>query len=167
MTFIGRFANLIGFALGNFVVQQISGRDRYGAPVWIVICSACRRKQVFAHRTLASALESRSAAQVLFCQNAACRLSRKEHSSPESLADLRRQERAEKEQLEEAARKEQELAAQEAAQQTALRTEKQKWLRFANSQILAGIAIADVMSFETWQRQSDHWREDILNRLGA
>lgn len=164
--FIGSFADLTGFTVGNFKVEELAGRDRNKAPLWRVICQQCHCDQVFNHARLTSALETKTAEQVLHCQNAACIRSRSSVVRTETLSDVRRAEREQQERTELEAQRQRELAAREAGKQADIRAEQQTWIRFANAQIKAGVAVEDLMTFESWQRQSDHWREEILRKTG-
>src|SRR5690348_2310324 len=141
MNWKGGFADLTGVTVGHFTVIDIAGRDRSKAPLWRVICKnpVCKREQIFSHATITSRLESRCAEETLFCKNPACVRSRPEPVHRETIADVRRAEREEREQAEAVAQRERERAAQQSAKDAALRAEKKLYLKFANSQIRAGV----------------------------
>src|SRR5690349_19790784 len=123
MNFKGGHAHLTGFTVGHFTVKEIAGRDRRKAPIWLVVCRACNRASVFGHTTLTNRLESHCEGTLL-CGNPLCVRSRPDTIRTETLADIRKAERQEREQAQAAARYEQERVARQTAQDAAIRAEK-------------------------------------------
>lgn len=165
--FLGSYADLTGHTIGGFTIFQLARRDRAKAPVWRAICQQCKQENIFTHAKLTNAAETNAAAEVLFCQNAACSRSRIPPVHQDTLSDIRRAEREAQREAERQRRQEEERAAQEAARQNAIRAEKVRWIRFANSQMQVGIMPTDeqFMSFERWNLQSEHWRQEVLKRI--
>src|ERR1700743_2700916 len=112
MGFIGNFADLTGYKLGNFQIESLVGRDTAGYPKWRTVCGKCGQSQVISHRKLAPLIESKAVASFQ-CTNGACELSRS-HRDTETLADIRRQESREAEQAEKRRAEELQRAAEQA-----------------------------------------------------
>lgn len=167
MGFIGNYADLTGFTVGNFIVVQLAGRDRSKAPVWCVRCKLCGREQVFAHSKLTNRLETRSAGETLFCQNQACSLSRKEPVTTESLRDVRRAEVEQRKQSERIETERRDRASQEAAdkaaREAALAPMRADWHRYVINRINAGIAANQILNFDRWQQIGDAARTRFMH----
>jgi hypothetical protein len=87
--------------------------------------------------------------------------------SVETLADMRRAERKQQEQAERAEAARQASAAKDAANDAAIREERQRYIQFARAQLNANVPLKDLVSFERWCACSEGWRLDVLLRIGA
>lgn len=171
MSFIGSYADLTNFVVGNFLVIQLTGRDRTKAPLWCVRCKRCGREQAFAHAKLTNRLEARSATETLFCQNQACPLSRKEQSRTETLRDVRRAEIEERLQAERVEHENRELAVTHSADRTArelaLAPLRADWHRYVVNRINVGIPANRILNFDRWQQIGDSARNRLLELVSG
>ena len=168
--FIGTYADLEGFGIGNkFVIDEICGRDAKKAPVWSVRCQRCRAYFTVPHQKLCNALESGRPEEIILCVNQSCPQSRPQTPRPETLADMRRaeqrQQRQQQIEAEQNAAKRADEQKAETNRQNAVRAEKLRYLKFANAQILAGVPVEQIMSFQRWQQQGQHWRQELLQKI--
>ena len=166
MRFIGTYVNLTGFRIGKFSVLEIAGRDRLKAPLWRCICQGCGSDQVFTHAMLTNRLQTISANETLFCQNGACPLSRSRTVRSETLADLRRAERREREHAERIAKEQRERSAKEAAdraaREKALAPLRKDWHQYVRNRINYGTQAKEIMNFERWLQIGDSARTRIM-----
>ncbi len=161
---LGTYRNFAGVSVGtNFSVIQLAGRDRSGAPVWRVRCCKCGFVQPFAHSQLKNASES---GYVLFCRNARCTYSKPEPVKTETLADMLRAEQRQEQLLKQQEAQLKAEADKKAAAEAALRAERARWMRYANTQIVAGAELEDILPFDRWLMQSETWKTNVLGRVG-
>jgi phage terminase large subunit GpA-like protein len=168
MGFIGTFANLTGYKVGDFKVEGLAGRDAAGAPRWTVACRKCGQEQVLAHARMATALESK-AVNNLVCANPSCPLSRSHDKESESFAEFRQRERREAEQ---AARQSKAEAAERQAEAAKGRAEFEKvaalrmeYRTYWNHQIQTEIEESKLISFKRWQQLQPDTRSLILDKI--
>lgn len=168
--FVGTFANLAGMTVGRFRIDQLTGRDKAGAPRWRVICGVCYLPQTLPHAKLANLVQGKHSQASLLCANPACPLSHHERQV-ETITDLRRQERRENREAEEAAL-EARLAAESLAAKQRLNDAKfadlqtqyrEYWLH----QIKTTIEEAEIASLARWSKLSDGTRKAVLDAIAS
>lgn len=166
MGFIGTYADLTGFVVGNFSVLELAGRDRSRAPLWRCICQRCRSDQVFTHLKLTNRLDTRCATEALFCQNEACPLSRRELVQTETLRNIRLSERREREKTERVGKLERDRAAKQAAEtaakEAALAPLRKEWHEYVRNRINYGKPVNEIMNFDRWLQIGDSARTRIM-----
>jgi hypothetical protein len=157
-------ADLTGWTIGQFRVVELAGHDAARRQArWKVRCPL-GHEMIFSHSQLTNRMQS---AAEIFCQNGTCKFSRPEVPRRETIGDIRREEYEAAQQRKQEAAEAKAAAQKKAGAEAALRLEKQKWIRFTNAQMKAGVMPEDegFMSFERWNRQSEHWRDSILQKL--
>ena len=166
MGFIGTYADLTGFMVGNFSVLELAGRDRSRAPMWRCICQRCGSDQVFTHQKLTNRLDTHSATETLFCQHEACPLSRRELPHAETLRDIRLSERRGREEAERVAKLERDRAAKQAAEtaakEAALAPLRKDWHQYVRNRINYGKPVNEIMNFDRWLQIGESARTRIM-----
>ncbi len=170
--FIGRYANLEGYSVGEHLIEDLAGRNAAGALRWKVVCRRCGNLQIMDHERLAPLVEGRNTQKSLFCSNPACALSRQSNAS-ETLTDFRRAERLEAEQAAKAAEEKQRSVQAQAAQQhaasqreEALRAGFRKyWHHEMKLAVRLGIADLEPITLNQWKELGQNVREEILKRV--
>jgi hypothetical protein len=172
MSFVGGYADLTGFLVGNFKVECLAGRDRNRQPLWKTTCIfvRCGMEQTFTHRELSSALESGRPGEVLFCKNERCPNSRmKDVDETPSLFEMRRQEREKRQRAEQQAAAdrasvEQEVAAAK-AKEARLGPLRAEWNEYSNHQINAGVPLQEIAPLSRWAEISNSLRGRIMDAI--
>src|SRR4051812_36228538 len=125
-----RWANLEGRRVGHFNVSSIALASRDGSPNWTCECE-CGTFQLFSHSQLTQALESGRPEQTLFCKNGRCTFAKVEHMADQTLRDMRKQERLQREAQEREQAEKQRLAAIDAHHEAENTAAKRRYLPFA------------------------------------
>jgi hypothetical protein len=160
----GGFANLTGYALGDFAIEALAGRDANGAPKWRVSCGRCGDCQIVPHIKLAPMLESKATANLQCangCQNDAGM------NCNETFSQFRRGERRKAEETSRRAVEEQRKAEAEVVKQAAFSALKREWQDYYRHQLGTKIEISQIVAFERWRQLSSGTRKIIMERLRA
>lgn len=168
MSFLGTYANLTGYDIGNFSVEGLAGRDPSGAPRWKVVCEHCHYPQTVSHARLAPLVQGRNTQATLQCANPACPLSRQE-THEETFAQFRRREARQAKEAADAAAVVQRAADEQAAKEreVALRKEQiqRQYIRYLNHQWRAGQADHKICTRERWFELTDGTRRTVLDLI--
>jgi hypothetical protein len=163
MPFLGTFANLTGYQLGDFCVETLVGRDAAGHPKWRIVCGKCRESQIVPHQKIALLIEAK-APENFQCVNQSCELSHT-HGYSLSLADIKREERMESEH---AARQEaaaRQAATEQAAKDAKLIPIKAEYAFYARHQLGTAIEDSQILTFDRWRRLTPETRRMVLDAL--
>lgn len=153
-----KYADLSGCKTpnGTRIVEFV--RTDPSGPVWKLRCS-CGAFFFLAHSRIASAIET---ASPVYCGECVIPT-----VQTESLADIRKAERADREKADATAREKAAQKAKLAANDAANRAEFTRYIPFAISQINAGVPVnsPNFMNFDRWMKQGEHWQNKILERI--
>jgi len=162
--FIGTYADLRGKRVGEFLIEDLVGRNAFGAPRWKVVCDVCCYPQTLPHSKLAPLVQGKHSQVSLQCQNFACPQSRRERHT-ETIDDFRRQER---QALAKAAEAQREAAANaEKEKKKAARADRiqREYLAYLNHSWKVGAADKDICTQRRWASLSDTSRKNVLDAM--
>lgn len=169
-TFLGTSANLAGMKVGQFLIEELAGRDKAGAPLWKVVCDVCVFPQTLPHSKLANLVQGKHSQVSLLCANLACPLSHHENQN-ETITQFRRQERRQAQEAEALAaaaqRSAEQLAAKQRLNNAKLADLKTQYRTYWLHQIKTTIDEAAIASLAQWSSLSEDTRKQLLAACAA
>lgn len=159
-----RWLNYEGRTVSGFRVYGVADSvtaNRDGSPNWDCGCLTCHTRQVKTHTDVSGG--------VLYCLNAACSKSRVQHQADQSLREVRRAEREQRDRAEREQAERQVNAAKEAAREQAQRDYLESFRadhhRYAMQQIRQGTPVEHIMSLTRFASQGDEVRRRIMEAV--
>ena len=164
--FIGNYADLTNYRLGEFTVEGLAGRNPGGEPRWNVVCQRCNGLQILPHCKIVRLIEGRRTQLNLQCGNGACPASRTT-STIESGDEYRRRVRREEAAAASQAAEARHLADAAAVKQRAADAQRlalqREYIRYWIHQTKAGTDDADIVSRARWEQLTPGTREQVLD----
>lgn len=156
--------------VGQFLIQELAGRDKSGAPTWKVICDVCVFPQTLPHSKLANLVQGKHSQVSLLCPNPACPLSHHENEN-ETITQFRRRERKQAQEAEasavEAQRAAEQLAAKQRINDAKLADLKTQYRTYWLHQIKTTIAESEIATLHHWGELSAETRQQLLAACAA
>jgi hypothetical protein len=170
MSFIGTFADLTGMKVGRFRVEELTGRDKAGAPRWKVVCGVCCFPQTLPHSNAVNLVQGKHSQTSLLCANPACPLSHQAREI-ETITDLRRKERRQAKEAEASAAEAQRAVEQQAtklrASEARMTGIKASYRTYWLHQIRTTIPESEIATLAQWGKLSEATRQQVLTACAA